>query len=58
LSINIETQRPWPVVLRADIERAMLMEQAAALEALAEPTAEQQGALEEVHEHLREIGAA
>jgi hypothetical protein len=45
-------------VLRADIERAMLMEQAAALEALAEPTTEQQGALEEVHEHLREIGAA
>ena len=57
------TRRAGPsaaeVVLRADIERSLLLEQVAALEAEEEndPTAEDLAQLEHAHERLREIGA-
>ena len=51
--------RPVEVVLRADMERSMLMEQVAALEATDEDLSEEQHlTLEAAHERLREIGAS
>lgn len=51
--------RPVEVVLRSDVERSMLMEQVAILEATDEDLSEEQHQkLEAVHERLREIGAS
>jgi energy-coupling factor transporter ATP-binding protein EcfA2 len=51
--------RPVEVVIRADMERSMLMEQVAGLEATDEDLSEEQHhALEAAHERLREIGAS
>eukprot|EP01043_Picozoa_sp_COSAG02_P022169 COSAG02_NODE_1144_length_14244_cov_16.832096_11_plen_744_part_00 len=51
--------RPVEVVLRADMERSMLMEQVAGLETTDEDLSEEQHhMLEAAHERLREIGAS